>query len=136
MIDNITYILLLLLSIPINSILASKLINHGKRLYIFTFQLLVPTLSILLIIDNNDLVKNTFLILFLSSYVYSLMLLIVLIRLNKNNFTSSLGLHKRFVKIICSFNKRFLNKISLQLVLFFFNSVNDLSFESGIKYYF
>ena len=119
LIDNITYILLLLLSIPINSILASKLINHGKRLYIFTFQLLVPTLSILLIIDNNDLVKNTFLILFLSSYVYSLMLLIVLIRLNKNNFTSSLGLHKRFVKIICSFNKRFLNKISLQLVLFF-----------------
>ena len=119
LIDNITYILLLLLSIPINSILASKLINHGKRLYIFTFQLLVPTLSIFLIINNDNLVKNAFLILSLASYAYSFMLLVVLIRLNKNNLISSLSLNKNFVKMICGFNKRFLNKISLQLVLFF-----------------
>ena len=119
LIDNITYILLLLLSIPINSILASKLIKHGKRLYIFTFQLLVPTLSIFLIINNDNLVKNAFLILSLASYAYSFMLLVVLIRLNKNNFISSLSLNKNFVKIICGFNKRFLNKISLQLILFF-----------------
>lgn len=119
LIDNITYIIFLLLSIPINSILASKLINHGKRLYIFSFQLLVPTLSILLIINNDNLVKNTFLILFLASYTYISLLLIALIRLNKNNFISSLRLHKRFMKIICSFNKRFLNKITLQLILFF-----------------
>ena len=119
LIDNITYILLLLLSIPINSILASKLIKHGKRLYIFTFQLLVPTLSILLIINNDNLVKNAFLILSLASYAYSFMLLVVLIRLNKNNLISSLSLNKNFVKMICGFNKRFLNKISLQLILFF-----------------
>ena len=116
-IDNIFYLLLLFLSIPINSILSSKLINDGKRIFIFLFQLLVPILSIILIINNDNLIKNIFLILFLTSYTYSFILLIALIKFNKNNFWRSLSLHNNFLKIIHAIE--FFNKILLQLILFF-----------------
>ena len=137
--ENILYIYLLFLSIPINAILSAHLIRLNLKVLIFAIQLIVPILTIILIILLADYKNIALLLICLSSVFYSCLLSLIILT-NKTSKPKTTINSNYFLKIIFSFNLRYFKKIKLQLIffLFLFNLafLNYLASYDIITFYF
>lgn len=137
--ENFFYLFLLFLSVPINAILSSFMIRHDKKIKIFSLQLIVPILTLLILIFNFSPIINLFLIMVISTYLYSFTMLISVIRdlsfreIRKISF-------QRKIKILISFSNKIISNFSLQSLLFLYLVLilffNNLILTNAVNNYF
>ena len=126
----IIYTSFIFYSIPLNVIISSKLLKENKKVFVFSLNLFVPTIFILIFIFFNKSNNYLYEILFLSTCTYSLLMSLLLIPIKfkfidiQLIFIKGKSIYKKFIYRL--FSKVILQIYSLffLILIFFYNFIN------------
>ena len=136
---NFLYLYLLFLSVPINAILSSLMIKHDKKINIFSLQLIVPIITLSILLFSYSSILNLFLIMVISTYLYSFIMLIYVVRELSFGRIKEISFQKK-IKILFLFSNKITTNLSLQSLLFLYLILiiffNNLILTNAVNNYF